>query len=185
MSLIANLMDAGSSNKETQFVGFTRMGDFKALQKLFNPAAVGWKDHQGETALFVAVTNHRHDIANWLLGQGADINEKNKKGNTPLMQAVHDYIDRDESRGRVKGVVLHSKATNLEMIKFIILAGAPLNATDAQGRTAAEIAHDRKIPEIADFMAEAVLLRAEKLESGCHGGAAKALPVRKPISFKS
>ncbi|MEZ0260024.1 MAG: ankyrin repeat domain-containing protein [Alphaproteobacteria bacterium] len=186
MSLIANLMDAGSSNKETQFVGFTRMGDLKALQRLFNQnaAATAWKDYQGETALFVASTTHRYDIANWLLGLGADINEKNKKGNTPLMQAVHDYIDRDERLGRVKGVILHSRAANLEMIKFLILSGATLDAKDADGRTAADIAHARKIPEVADFMAAAVTLRAEKLENGCHEGAASPVAVRKPFSFK-
>lgn len=187
MSLIANLMDAGSSDPQTQFVGFSRMGDRKALQNLFNKNAEAprFKDHQGETALFAAATNHHHDIANWLLGLGADINEKNKKGNTALMQAVHDYIDRDDGRGRVKGVVLHSRKANIEMIKFIVLAGAKLEERDAEGRTAVDIAHSRKIPEVAELIAEAASLRTEKLENGCHAGAAAPVAVRKPFSFKS
>lgn len=185
MSLIGSLMDAGSSDPQTQFVGFSRLGNFKALQNLFNKnaGAPRWKDHQGETALFVAATNHRYDIADWLIGLGADINEKNKKGNTALIQAVHDYIDRDEGRGRVKGVVLHSRAANIEMIKYIILAGATIDATDADGCTAADIARERKIPEVVELMADAVALRAEKLETDCH--AAVTVAARKPLSFRS
>lgn len=187
MSLIADLMDAGSSNKETQFVGFTRMADLKALKNIFaeNAAATGWKDHRGETALFAASTTHRYDIMEWLLAKGADINEKNKKGDTPLMQAVHDYIDRDEGLGRVKGVVLHARAHNIELIKFLVLAGSQLEATDAKGRTAADIAFERRIPEVAALIDEAKTLRGERLENGCHDGAAVAVAVRKPLSFKS
>lgn len=88
-----------------------------------------------ESILRWAAENGHGDIAQAILGKGADVNAADAQGRTALMLAVE------------KGHAL--------VVQVLLSAGADVNAKDAQGRTAANRAQDNNFPLILQALTNA------------------------------
>ena len=80
------------------------------------------KDKHGRTPLMFAVVRSicSPEVYELLLSKGANIDEKNNYGSTPLHQAVGDQ--------------------SLDLVKFLVLKKADINAQDSSSRTPLDIA---------------------------------------------
>jgi ankyrin repeat protein len=94
----------------------------------------------GRTALGAAAANGIIAAVRLLAGAGADINAQAKDGKTPLMEAISDGANLDARRAAVA---------------FFIEAGANLDLTDTQGRSALYFALDSHEIEIAHKLLDA------------------------------
>lgn len=81
--------------------------------------------YAGDTALHVAAAAHQPEIARMLIGLGADVAARNRRGATPLHYAA------DGSPGSRKWNPAHQAAT----IALLIASGADPNAGDKNGVT--------------------------------------------------
>lgn len=88
-----------------------------------------------ESILRWAAENGHGDIAQAILGKGADVNAPDAQGRTALMLAVE------------KGHAL--------VVQVLLSAGADVNAKDAQGRTAANRAQENNFPLILQALTNA------------------------------
>ncbi|MBI1215246.1 MAG: hypothetical protein GC185_05425 [Alphaproteobacteria bacterium] len=148
------------------------------------PEAVRWReDDGGHTGLLYAIAHgsHKLNVAQALLDAGADINARNKKGETALMIAA--------SQG------------GMESIEWLLANGARLDLRDNQGLTAAERTRIKAYhyPEIGKFLDDyeeglrkqaAALARTKQLQAAAnaariaHAGTAAPLKVGKPLKVK-
>lgn len=80
-------------------------------------ASVTAEDSRGETALFWAASEGRLNTAKFLVEHGANLNTTNTFGATPLLTAARQTV-------------------NPSLIKFMIAAGADINARDTEGENA-------------------------------------------------
>ena len=164
----------------------------RRLTAAFNRAATA-EPREVDLFLMRALVKDDITVAIDMIHQGADINYRNKLGETPLMAAA------------LKG--------NATMMKMLIEQGADVNAADAQGNTAlhwlARSDWTREIPGLAQLMidsgADAALKNAQGetagyiagmlnksrlarvLDAGIPGVQAReeAIEVRKPIRLKT
>lgn len=145
------------ANKEIFFKA-CKDGSLDIIEKLLTPrkllglslnahANVSDKDLNGRTALHYAV-NHV-EIIDFLLSKGADINEKDNEGNTPLIESLRpgsnkntiEYIiekGADLNLKNNKGDTPLHKAcmwTDIDFVKLLIEKGADINATNHIGNT--------------------------------------------------
>jgi ankyrin repeat protein len=88
----------------------------------------------GYNALTGAVAGGRADVVDWLLQNGAEPNYRYGAGFTPLLTA---------------GANGH-----LEIVKMLLLHGADVHAKTNDGKSAADIAEERKHAEVAEFLRE-------------------------------
>jgi ankyrin repeat protein len=86
----------------------------------------------GYNALTGAVAGGRADVVDWLLQNGAEPNYRYGAGFTPL----------------------HTAAANghLEIVKMLLLHGADAGVKTNDGKSAADIAEERKHPPVAQFL---------------------------------
>lgn len=92
--------------------------------------------------LFIAAGAGRSDVVRYLLAEGADVNAREKLGDTALTEAAY--------YGQVP------------MVKELLLQGADVNAFGARG-TALDIATDKKNAELADLLRHYGGKRADEL----------------------
>jgi hypothetical protein len=76
-----------------------------------------YNDGYRSSVLSSAVFGRRGDIVKHLIDHGADVNQRNDNGTTPLM--VAGFVSRDQ----------------LQLIAFLLNRGADINAVDRDGRT--------------------------------------------------
>jgi len=88
----------------------------------------------GYNALTGAVAGGRADVVDWLLQNGAEPNYRYGAGFTPLLTAA--------ANGHV------------EIVKMVLLHGADVHAKTNDGKSAADIAEERKHAEVAEFLRE-------------------------------
>lgn len=104
------------------------------------------RGHCGATALMLAVRSDHAGMVAWLLRAGADVDARNEFGDTALLKAsafgatrsVRLLLDagadpRAEDRHNSQPI---SSATNPEIVRMLMAAGADLNFRDGQGYTA-------------------------------------------------
>ena len=88
-----------------------------------DPALINKLDEAGQTPLHVAVVNNYVSLLTWLLDHGADINVKNRQGDTPLRSAV-----------------IWDRTPHLSVIRTLLSRGADVNAGDTYGDTPLHVA---------------------------------------------
>jgi ankyrin repeat protein len=126
--VVKALLAAGSAVNDTDEIGQTPL--MIAAGKEYNlpivqsllatdaKASINARDRSGMTALMHAAC-YAPDMVEPLLAAGANVNDAETNGRTPLMCAVN-----------------HWRESALKAVKDLIAAGANVNAKDAKGRTA-------------------------------------------------
>ncbi|EHK42084.1 hypothetical protein TRIATDRAFT_229523 [Trichoderma atroviride IMI 206040] len=92
-----------------------------------------------ETALIIAIAKHNNTTAEMLIEKGADINTSDVHGQTPLLYATRDGIQKD---------------IDDHIIRLLIEKGADVNVKDRRGRTSLFLAVYRMNYNIARLLIE-------------------------------
>jgi ankyrin repeat protein len=111
--------------------------DEAAMFLLAHGAAVNAQDHHGDTPLHIAARHGNDALVVGLLRHGAAVNATNALGETPLHVALLELYE--EADGAVPRKVDDEKADSAALLvvaRTLVSAGADLNATDLEGRTA-------------------------------------------------
>lgn len=115
-------------------------GDKDMAKLLINSGAdLNAKDDAGETALMIAASHGNKDIAEMLIKAGADVNAKNNGDGTALSWAIinekKDVVEMLIKEGADKNAALIkiSETGQSDGVKFLIDAGADVNAKDSEG----------------------------------------------------
>ena len=115
------------------------------IQLLHDPGIDG--PTQAIPTLNFALSNNRMDIAKSLIEDGANVNDKNLAGNTPLHLAVIrnspdmaslllEYGAHVNEKNRSGNTSLHlAKGKDAEIAKLLLEKGADINSTNSNGRT--------------------------------------------------
>lgn len=163
--LVQTLIDAGANVKTANNDGQTPLmlaakanaiDTVKVLLQKGAGDSVNAKDQKGATALLVAVAGYGNDAANMtrvLLAAGANVNDVNEDGQTPLivaalknsgpvlslLLAAHAEINTQDKSGQT--ALMHAYEYHAaEAVKVLREAGASINGVDQYGRTALMIA---------------------------------------------
>ena len=116
-------------------------GDLGMVKELFtaDPNIINTENAGGETPLFYGVRHGKKEIVEFLLSKGVDINARNSKGNTPLQQAILNYV-------------MPYDINFLESIKFLIDKGVNINDKDIKGSTILHLAASGGSKELVEFL---------------------------------
>jgi hypothetical protein len=159
-------------------------GDLEIAQLLLERGVAQGDRSTLVAALLGAMTNARSvrhlEIMEALIDHGADVNWRDKDGNTLLMFAYAEPVDpQAKPRGSqvqktawsillAHGASVNAKSDNgstalmlaatngsLEMIRALLAHGANVNATTDNGYTALSLAKGRRSPEVIDLLKKA------------------------------
>jgi len=116
-----------TTQEDKFFLSYTVTNDLRSLQDLlqatFNTERlINLRDYQGNNALALACMEGHRDVAELLVERGADIENINLEGKTPLLESLC------YQRGSLS--------------EFLVLKGASTSAKDAEGTSSLEIAKD-------------------------------------------
>lgn len=114
-----------------------------------NGANVNGVDNDGNTTLHLSCRMHQDVLAEELINLGANVNIKNKRGNTPLLEVPDRYH-------------YHSP---IEIIKKLILAGADVNALNNKGETVLDILSNSDKRAIEEFISSIPDVKEPDLET--------------------
>jgi serine/threonine protein kinase/ankyrin repeat protein len=101
--------------------------------------------------ILTAVTNGKVDVVKSLLANGANVNERDPDGNTPLILAAEGNANLP---------------SNLPLVQILIDARASLEARDSKGRTALHQAAAEGKTEVVGFLAESGALLNKQANDG-------------------
>jgi ankyrin repeat protein len=122
---------------------------------LSHGARVDAQDPHGNTPLHVAARHGNDLLVVDFLRHGADVNATNALGETPLHVALLE-LDTEEADGTEPKELDGEKANSPELLvvaRTLISAGADLNATDLEGRSALLVAAGSGDEDSADLVA--------------------------------
>ncbi|HEY8184728.1 MAG TPA: ankyrin repeat domain-containing protein [Pyrinomonadaceae bacterium] len=136
------------------FIRAAQEDNLETLTELIAGTDVNLRDKEsGTTALEHAVKNANREMVQLLLSAGANVNAKNREGETVLMMLdddattdlVWDLINAKadvnlKSDSGSTALMQVAVSNNLEALKTLLDAGAEVNAKDKQGRTALMLA---------------------------------------------
>jgi ankyrin repeat protein len=125
-------MEAGTPNAPIYRGGLTaltfaaRQGQIEAAEALIDGHAdINAKDADGNSPLVLAILNNHYDLAQMLLGRGADVNVAANNGRTALYTAVEmhdaDWSPRPSHR-------VTDQHTSMDIIRALLDRGANVNA---------------------------------------------------------
>ncbi len=121
-----------------------------ATQAITDGADINMETPEGQTPLFIAVTNQHQQIVEYLITNGADVNLKTKHGYTPLLRAAEkgnvsivEYLLSkgaaiDETNGFECTTALHAACIDffgLNVVKVLVDAGANVNLKNKYGQS--------------------------------------------------
>ncbi|XP_014274015.1 ankyrin repeat domain-containing protein 29 [Halyomorpha halys] len=153
------LIDQGAPVNDKYNLGYTSLhlaakrGHIDVVKELLEHAAdLTAKNNMGNSPLILASTGGSLDIVKLLIGHGAPINDKGRFGFTALHEAIlfrHVGVVKellqhgeDVTAEHLLGapLTLASRYDHLDIIKFLIGGGSPLNASDAIAALHEEVA---------------------------------------------
>ena len=144
-------IDIKDFDGNTALMFAVKSGKSEAVDYLLkNGATVNYTDNFGVSPLHLAVRKNAFNLVDHLFRYGADINIEDKYNQTPLFDAIQEnnaqmirflidnnaYIDLQNQEGRTPLMVATFKKERQEALCELIKAGANVNATDFNGRTA-------------------------------------------------
>ena len=149
------------------FIENARQGNLAAV-KSFLAAGIdpNVRDDEGGTALIAAVTGNQGDIVKLLLDKGADVNAKNKNGETalfwaPPMEGAGDVIrlllekgadtNIESSRG-ITPVMNAASKRQVDVVKILIESGADINRKNKENIGALGLAARANSMEIVHLL---------------------------------
>ncbi len=146
------------------------------IRFLLNKGAnVNFKNERGATPLNVACDKNALTAVQLLIDEGADVNTRTNRGSTPLtcaasgkgctlvgsvaMNSVYDFTNVAEilldngADVNIQNPLLFAVRTgNLKMVQLLLANGANINATNATGENALQIAEHHKHKNIVKFL---------------------------------
>ena len=135
-----------------------------------------------ETELLYAILWETTDVVAALIDQGADINKKNKRGETALMIAIEDgdarlaYIliekgaNVNEKNGETTALMLASARNYDCIVTKLIEKGAKLDETDENGETALDFVDRVPQDDIYNWYPDPAKTRSVLLKAGAKSG---------------
>jgi ankyrin repeat protein len=125
-----------------------RAGEAAAVARLLDDKSlVDAPDRHGNSPLHHAALYSDSEVVKLLLERGADVNQSNREGGTPLMFAASDAdkvrllldkgakIDARSKMGRTAFLVACAHANNIEAVRLLLKQGANVNDQDLFGET--------------------------------------------------
>ncbi len=103
-----------------------------ATQKLAEGVNVNVRDSYDETPLHIAVRSNNLEAVIYLVKQGADLEAKNRSGDTPLQLAAGKALKpkmKDDDDEEIKAIY------NRRIVAYLIEKGADVNTSDVVGWT--------------------------------------------------
>ncbi|KAK6523822.1 hypothetical protein TWF281_001790 [Arthrobotrys megalospora] len=160
------LLEAIRSSAKTQDTRLVR--EFVLLGAPVNEAAIPSESYTVFTPLTLAILHEQNRSAILLLAKGANPNEPDGRGRTPLICAVKvgdmntaqlliDHSAELEAIGGYDGLTALGcavSASDGEMVKLLIEKGANVNAKSKHGDTMVDLARERGNDEMANFLIE-------------------------------
>lgn len=158
-SIVKLLLDKGATagREVAEFVAALRNDDVAALGQLAAKIDIHTFRHEGKTPLMIAVEAGRQAAAAYLIGRGADINDRAANGNTALILAAQKssraMIDMLLEKGAAVDLADNNGDTALlqairagrdECVKALIDGRANVNAIDDSQNTALLVAVERQ-----------------------------------------
>jgi len=145
-----------------------KLGDLDRISVLLEQGTdLNAKDEDGQTALHVAVSNKRKDVAELLIDKGADVNAKSNKGYPPLYSAIWNNDANIVEILVAKGAdvtytpekdypPLHYAvwSENLDMARVLVNNGAKWDVKDQDGWTAFRYAADAANKNMIELFVE-------------------------------
>lgn len=113
-------------------------------------ADVNTRNPNGASVLFLAASEGQDSVVRLLLNHGADVNQPDNAGLTPLHAAADgarllEVEIEDEQQG-------YGYVENTAVTRMLLAAGALPNARDLQGRTPLALAEERYSEEVAQLI---------------------------------
>jgi ankyrin repeat protein len=138
-------------------------------------ANVNFKNERGATPLNVACDKNALDAIQLLIDGGADVNTRTNRGSTPLscaasgkgctlvsataLNSVYDFtnvaeilLDNGADVNIENPLLIAVRTGNLKMVQLLLANGANINATNATGENALQIAEHHKHKNIVKFL---------------------------------
>ena len=144
--------------------------EYEVLDALMNGADInGVSGYDQKTALMLAVIGQHSNTVRLLIEEGADVNARDKDGETPLhfvtdpatarvlIESGADVNARDKDGmtplHRMAARIIIDENDRIEIGRLLIEAGADVNATNQRGKTAEQVAVMRGRDEFAQIVA--------------------------------
>lgn len=141
-------------------------GDLAAVKaEIGKGTVVDTKDERSRTALYMAVSEGKKDVAAYLLEEGANVNTKRDDGDTALMAAarkgslelVQILVDGNadialaDNFGRTP-LMMAAQSGSKELVDYLLGKGADLNATDKYELSALVFAMKANKMDLAKYL---------------------------------
>jgi ankyrin repeat protein len=135
----------------SEFVKAAYDGNIDEVMYLFsiNNKVIHEKDREGDTAILKASRNcNSHNVITFLIDSGANVNDKDQIGQTPLIAATQHGCKKlvelligagadihEKNEFGQSAIITAAQENQLEIAKFLIESGANVNIPDAEGQT--------------------------------------------------
>ena len=146
-------------------------GDFNQVKTIVekHPDCINQKDEYGFTVLHDLAGEEQYEILQFLIDHGANVNEKNDNGITPLHLAAWPEIveilgkngadlEAKSNNGDTPLISLSAEQESEDVMEALLKAGAQVHARNNSGKSALDIAirreESRKIRVLKKYGAE-------------------------------